>query len=65
MRNALYEGYPGFYDTEIEEVDGGPGNRHDGSQMPSFLDLDLSQQALTRAWGFTIHACPPVVTIHK
>ncbi len=64
MRNALYEGYPGFYDKESGEVENGPGSRHGGSQMLSFLDLDLSQQAFRRAQGLTIHACPPVLAIH-
>lgn len=52
MRNALYEGYPGFFfhDEASGEVGNGPGSRHGGSQMPSFfLDLDLSQRAFRRA----------------
>lgn len=49
--------------TEGGEVENGPGSRQDGSQMPSFLDLDLSQQAFRRAQESTVHACPPVLAI--
>lgn len=53
-----------FYDKESGEVANGPGSRHGGSQMPSLLDLDLSQQAFRRAQGSTTHTCPLVLAIH-
>ena len=64
MRNALYEGYPGFYDREWR---GGEWARKQTrwQSMPSFLDLDLSQQALRRTQELTKHACLPVGAGHS
>lgn len=64
MRNALYEGYPGFYDKESGEVQNGPGSRHGGSQMPLFLDLDLSQQAIQESPGLD-DTCMPTGVGHS